>query len=220
MSKIFLTVLLFSSFSGCMEFIENKDITSKHFVLVSKYPLISEREFLLKRITHLFNSEIVTQESFRNIFSKSWVNNIRSRNNWFKDTRIEIKEYQPLANWNHNSFLTQSGLIISPTNYSINIDLISIHGAEEERFKLIECIRELQFQLIKVNKYIYSMTLENGDLKVLTRDSTLLFLDYKEFRGQLERLEDLIMFELSSGRLDNIKRLDFRYKNGVSVLFS
>jgi len=111
-------------------------------------------------------------------------------------------------------------LIISPTNYSINIDLISIHGAEEERFKLIECIRELQFQLIKVNKYIYSMTLENGDLKVLTRDSTLLFLDYKEFRGQLERLEDLIMFELSSGRLDNIKRLDFRYKNGVSVLFS
>ena len=39
----------------------------------------------------------------------------------------------------------------------------------------------------------------------------------KDFRAQLERLEDYILFELSSGSIDNIRYIDLRYKNALAV---
>ena len=42
----------------------------------------------------------------------------------------------------------------------------------------------------------------------------------KEFRVQLERLEDYISFELNSGKGNHIRYIDFRYNNAIAVYYS
>ena len=39
----------------------------------------------------------------------------------------------------------------------------------------------------------------------------------ENFRVQLERLEDFLLFELNSGTVDDIKYIDLRYKNALAV---
>ena len=39
----------------------------------------------------------------------------------------------------------------------------------------------------------------------------------RDFRVQLERLEQFILFELNSGMKDHIKYIDLRYKNAIAV---
>ena len=39
----------------------------------------------------------------------------------------------------------------------------------------------------------------------------------RDFRVQLERLEQFILFELNSGMKDNIKYIDLRYRNAIAV---
>ena len=58
-----------------------------------------------------------------------------------------------------------------------------------------------------------------GYIKATSITGVSFIFSEKDFRDQLERLESFISFELISGRLDDIKKMDFRYKNGVSVLF-
>ena len=38
-----------------------------------------------------------------------------------------------------------------------------------------------------------------------------------DFRVQLERLEEFILFELNSGNKDHIRYIDLRYKNAIAV---
>ena len=58
-----------------------------------------------------------------------------------------------------------------------------------------------------------------GYIKATTTKGVILVFNVKDFRDQLERLENFISFELISGRLDEIKNLDLRYKNGISVFY-
>ena len=39
----------------------------------------------------------------------------------------------------------------------------------------------------------------------------------EDFRVQLERLEEFILFELNSGNEDHIRYIDLRYKNAIAV---
>ena len=39
----------------------------------------------------------------------------------------------------------------------------------------------------------------------------------EDFRVQLERLEEFILFELNSGSIDDIRYIDLRYKNAIAV---
>ena len=217
MSKFIVLIFYTALFFGCTDSLALKQKSGQDFILITKHPLISEKELLLESIIDLLDAGIVNQSSLSHIFSSSWVNNLRSNDPWFKNIKVEIEEYQPLAYWHGNSFLTQSGLIITPTNPSIDLDLITLEGEESYKYNLIDFSRKLQSLLIRINNNLHSLSLKNGYLKAITTEGLVIFFDFKEFRGQLERLEDLIMFELSSGNLENVRRLDFRYKNGVAV---
>ena len=71
--------------------------------------------------------------------------------------------------------------------------------------------------MIKLEK----MESKNNGLIEVTDDKGATFVfSKKDFRVQLERLEDFISFELSSGKLDRIRNIDFRYNNAIAVDFS
>ena len=88
------------------------------------------------------------------------------------------------------------------------------------KFILLDISRQIQNQLNRYNEKVEEVNLSSGGyLKVTTEKGTELTFTTKNFREQLERLEDFISFELFSGKLNSIRNMDFRYNNGVSILF-
>ena len=57
-------------------------------------------------------------------------------------------------------------------------------------------------------------------LKAKDDSGTEYSFSKKEFRVQLERLEDYISFELNSGKGNHIRYIDFRYNNAIAVYHS
>ena len=134
---------------------------------------------------------------------------------------IKVKEYLPLAKWGNDRYLTHSGLLINPSFNNTSLNLLILRGPESGRLELLDISRQIQAQLNRYDEIVEEINLSSdGYLRVITQSGTKLTFSKKSFREQLERLEDFISFELFSGKLNNIRNMDFRYNNGISVLFN
>ena len=99
--------------------------------------------------------------------------------------------------------------------------IVKIKGPEVPWGHLIEHSRELQDKLNKLDLRVVSFELKNKDqFKAIDDLGTEYIFSKKEFRVQLERLEDYISFELNSGKGNHIRYIDFRYNNSIAVYHS
>ena len=154
------------------------------------------------------------------LYQNSWVYAFQSKRKWPNKYELKIKEHQPIAKWQEGKFITQSGVLINPENKIKEIELITLIGLEDEKYELLDISRKVQAQLNRFGEIIETVILSSaGYLLITTRKGMQITFSKKNFREQLERLEGFISFELFSGRLNVIKTMDFRYRNGVSILF-
>ncbi len=138
-----------------------------------------------------------------------------------RSVSVEIKEHQPFANIGRDRYLTQRGKSINPKGQFKKLNIISINGPEGSISNLINLSRELQTKLNKLDLKVISFELKNKDqLKAKDDSGTEYIFSKKEFRVQLERLEDYISFELNSGKGNHIRYIDFRYNNAIAVYHS
>ena len=111
-------------------------------------------------------------------------------------------------------------MLINPSFNNTSLNLLILRGPESERLELLDISRQIQAQLNRYDEIVEEINLSSdGYLRVITQSGTKLTFSKKSFREQLERLEDFISFELFSGKLNNIRNMDFRYNNGISILF-
>jgi cell division septal protein FtsQ len=152
------------------------------------------------------------------IFSNSWVSIIKATQKFNEKTLIEIEEHQPIATLENDRFLTQEGKIISPDDMAKNLSLISISGADDQVEILLNYARQMQKALnLKGNK-LQHLGHEGTDfIKAQDNYGTNYLFNKGDFRVQLERLEQFILFELSSGNKDQSKYIDLRYRNAIAV---
>ncbi|MAU55280.1 MAG: hypothetical protein CMC29_05645, partial [Flavobacteriaceae bacterium] len=57
----------------------------------------------------------------------------------------------------------------------------------------------------------------SGFIEAVDNESVMYRFNKEDFRVQLERLEEFILFELNSGNKDHIRYIDLRYKNAIAV---
>ena len=100
------------------------------------------------------------------------------------------------------------------------MDLILLNGPEKEALSLFKYSRNLQEQLNRFGESLSEINFEQSYLEAKTLSGIRITFDEENFREQLKRLESFISFELLSGKLHNIKSIDMRYRNGISVFFS
>ncbi|SVB17533.1 uncharacterized protein METZ01_LOCUS170387 [marine metagenome] len=216
MKKLQGIPLIFLLFYGCSSSIE--DIK---FTLFFDHTAISNQEILMTKIPKLINEE---KESFINLspsYKKSWVYAFSAIKKWPNEVEVRVKEHQPLARWKDKGFLTHSGHIIFPEEPFIEMDLINLEGREDQSFVLLDNSRRIQSQLYRLGEILEEVELkQSGYFEAVTLSGMRLIFDQENFRDQLERLESFISFELVSGRNNYIQTVDFRYMNGISVLFS
>ena len=156
----------------------------------------------------------------QNTNENSWVKQLRIKSTNLENLKIDIKEYQPIAILNEDSFLTQDGHQINPKEVNLSLELVSLSCPEKKEKQLLEVNHHIQSQMNRLNKTVSSIELKEDDsLRITTNDQLVIVMNLRNFRDQLERLEDFISFELISGKINLIKQMDLRYKKGISISY-
>jgi cell division septal protein FtsQ len=165
--------------------------------------------------THILNKQEPLTSDF---FQESWISVIKTTNTFNKDVIVEIKEHQPMASLGKDRFITQEGKIISPKEKTKNMNLIKIFGSEQEAHSLLDNAILLQ-NILNIREKNITRFEHKGSGFIEAEDDTGSRYSFTkgDFRVQLERLEEFILFELNSGNKDNIRYIDLRYKNAIAV---
>ena len=221
MKLVFIIFLFFISL-GCSNQMEEKNLSDINISITSEHKILSNPELIREKFLNLLSDEeldfsLLTNELYKN----TWVYAFQSKKRWPNRYDINIREHQPIAKWGEKNYLTHSGMLINPLINDSHVHLVVLKGKESEKFLLLDISRQIQNQLNRYNNTVKEVNLSSaGVLLISTEKGAELVFTKRDFREQLERLEDFISFELFSGKLNNIRNIDFRYKNGISVLFS
>ena len=215
----FLIIILLSL--GCSENIDYENLNEIDISISSEHKILSSSDLIKETFLSFLNEQVIDFSSVsKDLYKTTWVYAFQAKREWPNRYNIRVKEHQPLAKWGDNKFLTHSGILIKPSIDDSNIHLVLLRGKESDKFVLLDMSRQIQNQLNRYNEKVEEVNLSSGGyLKVTTEKGTELTFTTKNFREQLERLEDFISFELFSGKLNSIRNMDFRYNNGVSILF-
>jgi len=216
-----LLILILNMVWGCskadgLDIKQNKDIN-----IFSKHAFISDYVQVNQRLLDFIELGLLDLNSNSEIFTNTWVHSFHYKKRWPNVLDIEIEEHQPFAKLSNSNYLTHSGHIIFPEKTDISINVLYIDAPDDETLELLYLSRDLQSLFNKLKRKLKKIESQNNGLIEVTDDEGATFVfSKKNFRVQLERLEDFISFELSSGKLDHIRNIDFRYNNAIAVNFS
>ena len=193
----------------------------KSIIITSDKEIISDLEGLETNLLKHLNNPSIQNFSIEDLFEGTWLSSIKTSHLFDKSISVEIIEHHPIASIDKDRYITQSGISIFPKGKYKELRLINIRGPEDSILNLIDQSRNLQAKLNRVDLRVISFELKNKDqLTAKDNSGTEYIFSKKEFRVQLERLEDYISFELNSGKRNHIRYIDFRYNNAIAVYHS
>lgn len=207
----YLLIIFFALLASCSS--QKEANTDSINIKISKEIISNFDQTKHQIISHLQNKNNKSE-----IFSNSWVSVIKATKTFDEELHIEVKEHQPIAFLDRGRFITQEGKIITPAGGNKSLKLVSIIGSDNEYLSLLDSIFLLQNILnLKGNSLIRIEHRGSGFIEAIDNESVMYRFNKEDFRVQLERLEELILFELNSGINDDIRYIDLRYKNAIAL---
>ena len=207
----YLLIIFFALLASCSS--QKEANTDSINIKISK-EIISNFD----QIKHQIISHLQNKNNKSEIFSNSWISVIKATKTFDEELHIEVKEHQPIAFLDRGRFITQEGKIITPAGGNKSLKLVSIIGSDNEYLSLLDSIFLLQNILnLKGNSLIRIEHRGSGFIEAVDNESVMYRFNKEDFRVQLERLEELILFELNSGINDDIRYIDLRYKNAIAL---
>ena len=168
-----------------------------------------------KILSHLQKTDFSKEEE---LFLNSWISFFRTTSNLRNEVLVEVMEHKPVASLDNNRYLTQGGWIIEPERENKTLNLIQLIGKDKKLNHLLDVASSIQTALNFGSNYIVKIEDKGINFLEATDNSGRKYKFTEEiFRVQLERLEDFLLFELNSGKGDDIKYIDLRYKNALAV---
>ena len=168
-----------------------------------------------KILSHLQKTDFSKEEE---LFLNSWISFFRTTSNLGNEVLVEVMEHKPVASLDNNRYLTQGGWIIEPERENKTLNLIQLIGKDKKLNHLLDVASSIQTTLNFGSNYIVKIEDKGINFLEATDNSGRKYKFTEEnFRVQLERLEDFLLFELNSGKGDDIKYIDLRYKNALAV---
>lgn len=212
---IFLILFLF----GCERASDFNGINNQQINFSKNSPNLTDIDTISRSLINLDNKNALKKD-LQNLYDSSWVKQVRVKTTHPETVKIDVKEYQPIAVLNEEFYLTQDGNLINPRKVNIKLEIVSLKGPSQEKENLLKVSHQVQSQLNRLSKRISIIQLSSDDtLRITTNDELVIVMNFRNFRDQLDRLEEFISFELISGKIDFIKQMDLRYKKGISVYF-
>ena len=209
----YLLIIFFALLASCSS---QKEANIDSIDIKISKEIISNFDQIKLQITNHLKNKNKHKES--EIFSNSWVSVIKATKTFDEELHIELKEHQPIASLDRGRFVTQEGKIITPAGGNKSLKLVSIIGRDNEFLSLLDSTFSLQNILnLKGNSLISIEHRGSGFIEAVDNEGVIYRFNKRDFRVQLERLEELILFELNSGINDDIRYIDLRYKNAIAL---
>ena len=210
--RIFLVICVFLISSCSMDYnLDFQSISIKYSKEGISHPSILEGKIL----SYLQKTDFTMEEE---LFLNSWISFFKTTSNLGNEVLVEVIEHKPVASLDNNRYLTQGGWIIEPEKENKTLNLIQLIGKDRKVNHLLDVASSLQTILNFGSNYIVKIEDKGTNFLEATDNSGRKYRFTEEnFRVQLERLEDFLLFELNSGISDDIKYIDLRYKNALAV---
>ena len=210
--RIFLVICAFLISSCSMDYnLDSQSISIKYSKEGISHPSILEGKIL----SHLQKTDFTMEEE---LFLNSWISFFKTTSNLGNEVLVEVIEHKPVASLDNNRYLTQGGWIIEPERENKTLNLIQLIGKDKKLNHLLDVASSIQTTLNFGSNYIVKIEDKGTNFLEATDNSGRKYRFTEEnFRVQLERLEDFLLFELNSGIGDDIKYIDLRYKNALAV---
>ena len=209
----YLLIIFFALLASCSS--QKEANIDSIDIKISKEIISNFDQVKLQITNHLKNKN---KHNKSGIFSNSWVSVIKATKTFDEELHIELKEHQPIASLDRGRFITQEGKIITPAGGDKSLKLVTIIGRDNEYLTLLDSTFLLQNILnLKGNSLISIEHRGSGFIEAVDNENVMYRFNEEDFRVQLERLEELILFELNSGIKDDIRYIDLRYKNAIAL---
>ena len=210
--RIFLVICASLIFSCSKDYnLDSQSISIKYSKEGISHPSVLEGKIL----SHLQKTDFSKEEE---LFLNSWISFFRTTSNLGNEVLVEVIEHKPVASLDNNRYLTQGGWIIEPEKENKTLNLIQLIGKDKKLNYLLDVASSIQTTLNFGSNYIVKIEDKGTNFLEATDNSGRKYRFTEEnFRVQLERLEDFLLFELNSGIGDDIKYIDLRYKNALAV---
>jgi cell division protein FtsQ len=150
-----------------------------------------------------------------------WVDYATVTRVWPSGIDLKIEEQVAVSYWNESAFINKNGVIFQPDYVDKKLGLPILFGASnkspEIRIEMLAVLARLQVLLSQYNLSIAELELKaRGVWDVLLNNGISVALGAQPLEDKVHRL-GAVFTQRSGIDLENVKRIDARYPNGVAV---
>ncbi len=146
-----------------------------------------------------------------------WLSEVRVSRRWPDVLMFELFEQEPVARWNDDFLLNPRGTPFRRAGVTVSEDLPDLAGPEGSGAEVLALLDELRPQLTELGLEVTQLRLEDrGAWRFQVNDSVWVMLGRNERKPRLARFKAAWSRALGS-RASQIRYIDLRYPNGVSV---
>jgi cell division protein FtsQ len=147
-----------------------------------------------------------------------WIYRASVRRHWPRDLYINFSEQQLVAHWGEQAWLNETGeLVRLPDTSTADSDLPELNGPQGTHAQVLQYYHDFARQLQSSGLHISAVNLSSRRTwSVRLSNGFTLLLAREDPQHKLMRFVQVYARKLAALE-DNIKRVDLRYTNGLSV---
>ena len=160
-----------------------------------------------------------------------WIKTVTLRRQWPASLNVSIEERTPIAYWNNDAYISESGDAFAPESIDQNLNLPLLKGPQGRHANVWQFMNELYQEMARLNYEIVSLTLDQRRAwqLVITSVETATDINQDLGREDLDQQEPKHTINVRLGRFDTEKRLqrfvrvlpalinEYRYRTKVSI---
>lgn len=148
-----------------------------------------------------------------------WVRLIQVKRRWPDSLHLVVEEQQAIAQWGSNALVNSEGQLFFPAKKTFPTRLTKLHGPEGTSMLMTQHLADAVIKLSPIGLKVNELKMDERRSWVITFNNGMnLMLGRAESKQRLERF--ISIYESGLQRYqEQIKTVDMRYTNGVSVVW-
>lgn len=211
----------YANWQSWLEKLDDKPISAFALLGTPSYTTNADvRDMILKmgELKGFFGQDVdVIREQIQ---SMPWVKGAVVRKIWPNRLSILVAEYQPIAYWNADQFLSSDGVVFKlPTDKLKETNMPRLFGPDYKSAEVLEAWYKIFNELKAKNLVLKSVSIdERGAWEITLDNDILLKLGRGEWKTKIDRFVTIYpQIEIPENK--RIAYVDLRYKAGGSVGF-
>ena len=211
----------YANWQSWLEKLDDKPISAFALLGTPSYTTNADvRDMILKmgELKGFFGQDVdVIREQIQ---SMPWVKGAVVRKIWPNRLSILVAEYQPIAYWNADQFLSSDGVVFKlPTDKLKETNMPRLFGPDYKSAEVLEAWYKIFNELKAKNLVLKSVSIdESGAWEITLDNDILLKLGRGEWKTKIDRFVTIYpQIEIPENK--RIAYVDLRYKVGGSVGF-